>query len=189
MILKERIDVHGHYFPPEYERMLIRHKIDRLDGAPKPRWNENLQLSIMDELNIVSSVLSVSSPHIHMGDKKEAVETARACNEYGIELKQKYPTVVVLHPANPRAIPNGVCEQLPSAIMEYFFDTTRAVTMGDLSLMYYDLAGISLPKQTGLLRMITDDTHLLYGSDSPPLLHELFAGSLQKLWIHYCEMR
>lgn len=39
--------------------------------------------------------------------------------------------------------------------------------MGDLGRLYYDLAGISMPKQYALLRMVTDDSHLLYGTDSP----------------------
>ena len=38
---------------------------------------------------------------------------------------------------------------------------------GDLSHLYYDLAGFSMPKQFDLLRTITDDSHLFYGSDSP----------------------
>ncbi len=37
---------------------------------------------------------------------------------------------------------------------------------GDLSRLYYDLAGFSMPKQFDLLRTITDSS-LLYGSDSP----------------------
>ena len=38
---------------------------------------------------------------------------------------------------------------------------------GDLSRLYYDLAGFSMPKQFDLLRTITDSSHLLYGRDSP----------------------
>lgn len=38
---------------------------------------------------------------------------------------------------------------------------------GDMDRLYYDLAGFSMPNQFDLLRTITDDSHLLYGSDSP----------------------
>ena len=63
-----------------------------LDGGfPKPEWNEEIQLSSMATLGISYSVLSISSPHLHMGDAAEAIEVARASNEYGAELMKKYP--------------------------------------------------------------------------------------------------
>ena len=45
----------------------------------------------MEQLHISFATLSLSSPHLHMGDKTEAVETARNCNEYGVELAKRYP--------------------------------------------------------------------------------------------------
>ena len=131
-----------------------------------------------------------------------------------MEELNKEPTLVTIHPTVPTVEIEGVCEELPGPIMEYFFETTRAVTnmllkgivhrypnikfivphggsvlailadrmipltdillkdrgltmAEDLKNMYYDLAGYAMPKQFGLLRKITSDEHLVYGSDSP----------------------
>ena len=273
-MLKERIDVHGHYFPPAYQQFLERHHMDLLDGVAGPDWSIQGQWEYMVQLNISFTTLSISSPHLHLGDRGEAVETARACNEYGAELVRKYPdrltalaslplpeiedsikeirycrevlglrgfalltsfqgvylgsktldpvmeelnrepTLVTIHPTLPPRPPVGAAEELPGPVMEYFIETTRAVVNmllkgtlrrypnlrfvvphggafltilsdrlfrlasvllrdkdldipGDLARLYYDLAGFSMPKQFDLLRTVTDDSHLLYGSDSP----------------------
>ena len=280
----KRIDVHAHYLPPAYETMLARRGLSRLDGGfPKPDWSEEKQLQIMDMLSIEKSYLSVSSPHLHMGDASEAVETARGCNEYGSDLARRYPgkinilaslplpeieasvreirycremlaidhfcvptnaegiylgnpilepvleelnrqhTIVAIHPVAPAAVPADVCETLPLPFMEFFFDTTRTIAnlilhgvihryqnvrfivphagaylpilsdrmaslpqvlpadtvamidseaeglsiMEDFRNLYYDLGGVVVPKQLDVLRKMVDDTHLLYGSDSP----------------------
>lgn len=273
-MVKERIDVHGHYFPPAYQQLLKRHHMDLLDGVAGPDWSLQRQWEYMVQLNISFSTLSLSSPHLHLGDRVEAAETARACNEYGAELTRKYPnrlaalaslplpeiedsireirycrevlglrgfalltnfrgvylgsktlepvmeelnrepTLLTIHPTQPPQPPVGAAEELPSPVMEYFIETTRAVVNlmlkgtlrrypnlhfvvphggafltvlsdrlfrlgsvllkdndldipGDLARLYYDLAGFSMPKQFNLLRTVTDDSHLLYGSDSP----------------------
>lgn len=272
--IKKRIDVHGHYFPPAYVKLLEKYNMTLLDGVQAPVWNLEKQWEYMEKLHISCTTLSLSSPHLHMGDKVEAAETARACNEYGAQLQRLHPdrflplaslplpeveesiqeirycrdklgihgfafltnflgvylgspaldpvmeelnkekTVITIHPTTPSAACSGGADELPAPVMEYFFETTRAVTnmllkgvirryqnlrfivphggafltvlsdrlqplaevllpendldiRGDLSKLYYDLAGFSMPKQYGLLREITDETHLLYGSDSP----------------------
>lgn len=90
---KTRIDVHAHYLPPAYDAMLKRRGMDFLDGGfPKPDWSADSQLASMEQLGITYSALSISSPHLHMGDPAEAVEVARASNEYGAALVKKYPS-------------------------------------------------------------------------------------------------
>ncbi|MBS4960014.1 MAG: amidohydrolase [Clostridiales bacterium] len=89
MDLDKRIDVHGHYFPPAYKQLLDRHGIKKPDGFPMPTWSEEQQYKEMDQLNITYSILSISSPHLHFGDSKEAIETAYASNEYGAELVKR----------------------------------------------------------------------------------------------------
>lgn len=67
--MREKIDIHAHYFPPAYDQMLEKRGMKLLDGGfPKPEWNEEIQLSFMEKLGITYSVLSISSPHLHMGD-------------------------------------------------------------------------------------------------------------------------
>ena len=98
----KKIDVHAHYLPPAYEAMLRRRGMDRLDGGfPKPDWSEEQQLATMDLLSIEKAYLSVSSPHLHLGDVQEAVETARGCNEYGADLSRRYPELVGIFASLP----------------------------------------------------------------------------------------
>ena len=268
-----KIDLHTHYLPPAYLELLSRHALERLDGGMAiPQWSPEQHLRNMDRLSIAISVLTVSSPHLHLGDAVEAAETARACNEYGAALARTYPdrfavgaslplpeleasiaeirycrerlgirafslmtnfrgvylgnpildpvmeelnrepALLLLHPTEPSAVPQGISEKLPYPFMEFFFDTTRAVTnlvingtlrryqnlrvvvphagaflpilsdrlidagrafpafggipiAEDLASLYYDLAGVSMPKQYDVLRKITPDSHLVYGSD------------------------
>ncbi len=270
-----KIDVHSHYFPPAYNEMLDWRGLEELDGGfPRPEWNEEIQLAGMAELGVTYSVLSISSPHLHMGVPAEAVEVARASNEYGAELAAKYPhqfgvlaslplpevedsvkevvycrdelgvdgfalltnsrgvylgdprldpvmeelnkgeCVVLIHPTQPAAVPENVTEELPYPLMEFFFDTTRTVVNlllnrtlqkypkirfviphagaflpvlsdrlipmsdmlfpeGDVDIaeslagLYYDLGGMSMPKQYDNLRQMVPDEHILYGSDTP----------------------
>ena len=92
MKLKERIDIHTHYLPPAYNAMLDRRGLEFLDGGfPRPEWSAEIHLKNMETLSITKAYLSVSSPHLHMGDKVEAEETARGCNEFGAELVKLYP--------------------------------------------------------------------------------------------------
>ena len=268
-----KIDLHTHYLPPAYLELLSKHRMETLDGGMKiPSWSPEQHLENMEKLSIEYAVLTVSSPHLHLGDAAEAIETARACNEYGAALAREYPerfaigaslplpeieasiaeirhcretlgvrafslmtnfrgvylgnpaldpvmeelnretTLVLLHPTEPSVVPEGISERLPYPFMEFFFDTTRAVTNmilneiprrfpnlrfviphagaflpilsdrlvnagkafpafggipfeEDFASFYYDLAGISMLKQYDVLRKITADSHLVYGSD------------------------
>lgn len=271
---KERIDVHGHYFPPAYVQFLKRHGMQLLDGVKAPEWSIERQWEYMQALNISFATLSISSPHFHCGDAAEAAEVARGSNEYGAALTKQYPdklaalaslplpeigpsvqeirycrevlglrgfalltnyrgvylgsrlfdpvmeelnkqpTLITIHPTTPFRRVTDEEEILPAPVMEYFFETTRAVVnliingtlakypnlhfivphggafltilsdrliplagvllkdkgldiAGDLSRLYYDLAGFSMSKQFDLLRTMTSESHLLYGSDSP----------------------
>ena len=51
--MREKIDIHAHYFPPAYDQMLEKRGMKLLDGGfPKPEWNEEIQLSFMEKLGI-----------------------------------------------------------------------------------------------------------------------------------------
>ena len=183
-----KIDVHAHFLPPAYKEQLDRHGLKTLDGGfPIPDWSVEAHLAAMDELGVDFSVMSISSPHVNMGDDAEASGVARACNDYGSEVATEHPArlaflgslpvpdveasvseasrcaalpgckgfclptnacgvylgdarldplmekldelsaVVLIHPTAPSAIPSGVCESVPYPMMEFFYDTCRAV--------------------------------------------------------------
>lgn len=76
------IDVHAHHLPAFYREALVRHGHDRPDGFPHiPDWSAGEHVAAMDRLGIATSMLSISSPGIHLGD--EAGDLARAVNEAG----------------------------------------------------------------------------------------------------------
>jgi len=142
---------------------------------------------------------------IYLGD--EALEPVFA-------LLNEHKAIICYHPTTPAAVPTGVLTALPSAMLEFFFDTTRAISnmiyngvvtrypdikhliphggallpimsrrlgsfLGRFSAepkpdvpqilrsFYYDLAGFVVPDQLDVLLRTTDESHLLYGTDSP----------------------
>ena len=184
---KPRIDVHAHYIPEPYRKMLKSRGIDKPDGFPLPNWDLSIQLEHMDKLGIVFAALTISSPHPHYGDSKESIEVVRASNEDGFSMARKYPdklgifatlplpeveasvaeiefavkegavgfvmpthaqgvylgdkrlepvfeclnkhkAVLCFHPTTPSAIPPNVLDIVPRPMLEFFFDTTRAIS-------------------------------------------------------------
>lgn len=269
-----KVDMHVHYLPQAYREALLNCGEENPDGSPTPQWDPDAHLEVMKYLDISTSMLSISSPHINFGDEKAAKILARRVNEYGSELVKMYPdkfgllaslplpnvdysikeiqyamdilhadgftlptntqgvylgnpcldpifeelnrrkSVVVLHPNKPSSVPKNVAEDLPIPLMEFFFDTTRTVinmilkgtlrrfpdikfviphagaflsiladrialvfemlvpenkidVYAELKGLYYDVAGICLPRQLANLLQIVDINHLFYGSDYP----------------------
>jgi predicted TIM-barrel fold metal-dependent hydrolase len=79
-----RIDVHAHYVPEGYREALLAAGHEQPDGFPWiPEWSAEEHLRTMDRLGIASSLLSVSSPGVHLGDGTGTVDLARAVNEAG----------------------------------------------------------------------------------------------------------
>ena len=126
-----------------------------------------------------------------------------------------YKAVIYLHPCMPSAVPANVLAGYPVPMMEFLFDTARAVTnlilqgvvarypeiryvvphaggvlsilvpringlvqltrkpeeradvLGGFRSLYYDTAGPSILQQLRPLLNVTDDTHLVYGTDWP----------------------
>jgi predicted TIM-barrel fold metal-dependent hydrolase len=82
-----KIDTHAHYLPPGY----LQAAQDAFPGGPDglpglPAWSVESALESMAELNISSSVLSVSSPGVHFGDDGAARWLARTVNDAGARL-------------------------------------------------------------------------------------------------------
>ncbi|MEN6566299.1 MAG: amidohydrolase family protein [Veillonellales bacterium] len=270
-----KIDVHAHYVPQAYQEALLINAKKNRDRFPTPEWDVKTHLDIADQLGIVTTMLSITTPHIHFGDDHAAKILARKVNEDGAELVQKYPgrfgllaslpvpdvaasleeiryamdvlhadgftlptntqgvylgdprlnpifaelnkrqAVVALHPTTPDVVPENILEDLPMPLMEFFFDTTRTIinmilkgtlkrfpdvkiivphagaflalladrmqvglqvlNKGEDSIdvyaalrrLYYDAAGVCLPRQLAALLPLVETDHLLYGSDYP----------------------
>jgi predicted TIM-barrel fold metal-dependent hydrolase len=80
------IDVHAHHVPPGYRAALLASGHDRPDGFPQiPEWSAEEHVAVMDRLGIATSLLSISSPGVHLvdGDHAAARALAREVNEAG----------------------------------------------------------------------------------------------------------
>jgi 6-methylsalicylate decarboxylase len=79
-----KIDVHAHYIPDGYRAALQRAGQGQPDGMPWiPEWSADEHVAAMDRLGIATSLLSVSSPGVHLGDGASAIDLAREVNEDG----------------------------------------------------------------------------------------------------------
>jgi 6-methylsalicylate decarboxylase len=87
-----KIDVHAHYLPDGYRAALQRAGHDQPDGMPwLPEWSANQHLEVMDRLGVARSLLSVSSPGVHLGDGASPVDLAREVNEDGRRVVVDHP--------------------------------------------------------------------------------------------------
>jgi predicted TIM-barrel fold metal-dependent hydrolase len=79
-----KIDVHAHYLPDRYRAALVRTGHEQPDGMPWiPEWSAVEHVAAMDRLGIATSLLSISSPGVCLGDGQTVVELAREVNEDG----------------------------------------------------------------------------------------------------------
>jgi predicted TIM-barrel fold metal-dependent hydrolase len=79
----DAIDVHAHYLPESYRAALVATGHAQPDGFPQiPEWSAAEHVAAMDRLGIATSLLSISSPGVHLGDGA-TVARAREVNEAG----------------------------------------------------------------------------------------------------------
>jgi 6-methylsalicylate decarboxylase len=84
MIGQRKIDIHAHYLPGFYREALQRAGHAQPDGFPEiPTWSAPEHVAVMDRLGIAASLLSISSPGVHLADESAARDLARAVNEAG----------------------------------------------------------------------------------------------------------
>jgi predicted TIM-barrel fold metal-dependent hydrolase len=78
------IDVHAHYLPESYRAVLAGSGHERPDGMPAiPEWSATEHVAAMDRLGIDVSLLSVSTPGVHLAPDVDAAALAREVNEEG----------------------------------------------------------------------------------------------------------
>lgn len=86
------IDVHAHYLPAFYREALLEHGHAQPDGFPYiPEWSAEEHVAVMDRLGIATSLLSISSPGVHLGDEARTRELTRAVNEEGRRVVMDHP--------------------------------------------------------------------------------------------------
>lgn len=89
--LPGRIDVHHHLIPPAFTAAMDARGIKEVASTPLPKWTPEASLAVMDECNIRTALTSLSAPGVYFGDRQEARDLARACNEYAAEMQVRHP--------------------------------------------------------------------------------------------------
>lgn len=88
---KDRIDVHHHIVPPAFVEEMARRGLDKVAGAPLPRWRPEDSIGLMDDNGIGTAITSLSAPGVYFGDRAAAVALARSCNEFAAVMRERYP--------------------------------------------------------------------------------------------------
>ena len=90
-----RIDVHHHFFPPQYLERLVRWAEATNVGAAVRKaqvdWTIARAIEEMDRTGLATAVLSTSTPGVWFGDVGESRILARLCNEFAARLSADHP--------------------------------------------------------------------------------------------------
>ena len=89
--MKEKWDTHHHINPDFYVKALERSGFNKVWGLDQPSWSVKEQLNMMDKFNISRSIMSISTPGVHFGNGKSALELSTRCNDYMAEIIHKNP--------------------------------------------------------------------------------------------------
>lgn len=82
-----RIDTHQHLIPPDYRKALKRAGVDDSGGRALPDWTVDDALQTMSELDVASTILSVSTPGTQfLPAVPDAAALARDLNDYTADL-------------------------------------------------------------------------------------------------------
>lgn len=95
MTKPHRIDVHHHFFPPEYVGPLTawakRNAIGAAVQKAQADWTIGRAVEEMDRTGLATAVLSTSTPGVYFGDAAEAALLARVCNEFAARMQADHP--------------------------------------------------------------------------------------------------
>ena len=76
------VDAHAHYLPDFYVAAMASAGVTDVDGMPVPVWSLAAALAMMDDNNIATQMLSVSSPGVTFVGGQEARQLARRMNDF-----------------------------------------------------------------------------------------------------------
>lgn len=87
-----RVDFHHHMMPPAYMREAKDQVVAASTGIVSDMtWSPEMSLANMDAAGIDAAVLTMATPGIWFGDRKQAERLARVCTEFGAETKTLWP--------------------------------------------------------------------------------------------------
>lgn len=117
-----RIDLHHHFAPPAW--------VSDVRGRPllqpaNTRWTPEQSIEDMDRGGVAAAVVSITNPGLWFGDPAQARRLARACNDYGATIVQRYPGRFGLFAAVPLPDVDATLKEIA-----YAFDTLKADGIG-----------------------------------------------------------
>ncbi len=80
------VDVHAHYLPDFYVEAMASAGMTDVDGMPVPVWSVEAAIAMMDDNNVATQILSVSSPGVTFTNGQEARHLARKMNDFAANL-------------------------------------------------------------------------------------------------------
>jgi predicted TIM-barrel fold metal-dependent hydrolase len=116
-----RIDVHHHYFPPDFVAWLNAQNLEWTGGPDKPNWTPQRAMEMMDRYGIATAIAS-AVPSLFWGDLDQARHWAKVCNDYGARLKQDFPERYGIMATLPLPDTAAACEEAARALDELKLD-------------------------------------------------------------------
>jgi len=81
-----RIDIHHHVAPPRYIE-----EMRALLQPPTLAWTPAKSIEDMDKAGVATSITSITTPGVWIGDHDQGRRVARECNDYAAKLVADYP--------------------------------------------------------------------------------------------------
>ena len=119
-----RIDVHHHFYPPQYLEAMRKTAGHDRGGVNFPgvaTWTPAKTLEEMDKHGVQTAILSLSPPGARMLDKEGNRNLARTCNEFAIQVGRDHPGRFGLFAPVPMPDVEGTLKEI-----EYALDTLKA---------------------------------------------------------------
>jgi 6-methylsalicylate decarboxylase len=119
-----RVDVHHHFYPPQYLEAMRKTAGHDRGGVNFPgvaTWTPAKTLEEMDKHGVQTAILSLSPPGARMLDKEGNRNLARTCNEFAIQVGRDHPGRFGLFAPVPMPDVEGTLKEI-----EYALDTLKA---------------------------------------------------------------
>ncbi len=201
MAPNRRVDVHHHFYPPQYldaMRQTAGHDRGGVNFPGVATWTPAKTLDEMDKHGVQTAILSLSPPGPRMLDKEGNRKLARACNDYGAQMQRDHPGRFGLFAPMPMPDVDGTLEGI-----EYALDTLKAdgielmTSYGDKWLGHPDFNPVfeelnrrkalvyvhplASPCSTDLMEWVPDALIEYPHDTSRAVLSLLFSGTLARL--------
>ncbi len=111
-----RIDVHHHIAPPAYVE-----EMKPLLFPPTLGWSPQKSLDDMDAAGVETSITSITTPGVWLGENEQGRRVARECNDYGAKMVADYPGRFGMFAAIPLPDTEGSLREI-----EYGLDVLKA---------------------------------------------------------------